>query len=640
MVDNYIDGVIYPGSSGTEYGLDSITDTTLSVSGRAADAKTVGDIIGNLEDLETEDNSDLVSAINWVLDNGGGTPATTYTITNNLTNVTNSNGATTIRENRSYTATLALATGATLESITVKMGGIDITSTAWNLSTMTISIASVTNNIVITARAIVTIEQTVTWTGSGSTSDASPGHIDATQYDMYFEIPFVEGATQLSNTATDGGNAFSVRVYLYETAEGDAIGCWDFENGEIISSGTPWASCPTIKFGERTLMVPAGYYITLSVTNNKSAFVDNSGSRSYLNANATTVYLVTPEVEPEPTPVLLNAELIDRDLLQVYETRSLATETVTDTTSYAGVIEEAKNAWMHEYSGDINKIPLIIHTDQHDTMGDSTSAAMWEAIDNMVSWYDISKCINLGDTTNSYDNYDDPTLGDTALENYLEATKHIPFSKRIEVFGNHDCGKVINSSLTYIKQEPSYLNPYFKNVMARRTSNNGYHVTYDPYFNVKYIVYSNYDYQDASHYEIVSTAQYDFLIEEMTKNDGYDIVLLGHQDVNIYQEYVAQLAKARYEKTSGSFTDKAGVSHSYNFTSCVNDLLVCLHGHSHSDDYNYDQTVLSQCFDNYYDSTRPIFFLIVDRTNKQLKAWKVVNTPAYTTYTRSFTSSS
>ena len=52
MVDNYIDGVIYPGSGGTEYGIDAITDTALTQSGQAADAKVTGDRITVLDSAE------------------------------------------------------------------------------------------------------------------------------------------------------------------------------------------------------------------------------------------------------------------------------------------------------------------------------------------------------------------------------------------------------------------------------------------------------------------------------------------------------------------------------------------------------------------------------------------------------------
>lgn len=75
----------------------------------------------------------------------------TYTITQNLTNVTSDNSATSVREGESFTANLTANDGCTLSDVTVKMGGADITSTA--VSGGTISIASVTGNIIITAVA-------------------------------------------------------------------------------------------------------------------------------------------------------------------------------------------------------------------------------------------------------------------------------------------------------------------------------------------------------------------------------------------------------------------------------------------------------------------------------------------------------
>lgn len=76
-----------------------------------------------------------------------------YTITNNLTKTMNSNNAETVNEGDSYTATISAATGYTLDSLSVTMGGTEITATA--VSGGTITIASVTGNIVITAIAVV-----------------------------------------------------------------------------------------------------------------------------------------------------------------------------------------------------------------------------------------------------------------------------------------------------------------------------------------------------------------------------------------------------------------------------------------------------------------------------------------------------
>lgn len=74
-----------------------------------------------------------------------------YTITNNLTQCTNSNAATTINELTAYSGALTANSGYVMESVIVTMGGNDITSTAYDNGT--ISIASVTGNIVITAVA-------------------------------------------------------------------------------------------------------------------------------------------------------------------------------------------------------------------------------------------------------------------------------------------------------------------------------------------------------------------------------------------------------------------------------------------------------------------------------------------------------
>lgn len=76
-----------------------------------------------------------------------------YTILNTLVNVTNSNGATSIAEGSAYSATLSVEAGYTWGTVSVSMGGTDITSTAYDSTTHAISIASVTGDIVIIASA-------------------------------------------------------------------------------------------------------------------------------------------------------------------------------------------------------------------------------------------------------------------------------------------------------------------------------------------------------------------------------------------------------------------------------------------------------------------------------------------------------
>lgn len=74
-----------------------------------------------------------------------------FTVTNTLTNCSTSNSANTVAKNATYTATITPASGYELDSVTVTMGWVDITSTAYADGVITIS--PVTGNLVITATA-------------------------------------------------------------------------------------------------------------------------------------------------------------------------------------------------------------------------------------------------------------------------------------------------------------------------------------------------------------------------------------------------------------------------------------------------------------------------------------------------------
>ena len=81
----------------------------------------------------------------------GGTSVESFSVTYNLTNATISNGATSVLKGDSYSATISAKSGYELKSVTVKMGGIDITSSAYGSGK--VSVASVTGNVVVTATA-------------------------------------------------------------------------------------------------------------------------------------------------------------------------------------------------------------------------------------------------------------------------------------------------------------------------------------------------------------------------------------------------------------------------------------------------------------------------------------------------------
>ena len=81
----------------------------------------------------------------------GGTLAT---ITNVLTHISSSNSAHALSVGGTYSAVLTPDEDYTISNVTVVMNGIDVTSSAYTSGTKTISIASVTGNIVIAGVAV------------------------------------------------------------------------------------------------------------------------------------------------------------------------------------------------------------------------------------------------------------------------------------------------------------------------------------------------------------------------------------------------------------------------------------------------------------------------------------------------------
>lgn len=107
----------------------------------------------------------------------------TYTITNTLSNATNSNTATSIEGGSPYSANISVSTGYKIKSITVTMGGINVTSTA--VSGNTISIRNVTGNIVIT---VTTETDTDTVVGNvDSNNNISLTGLSAGTYTLKYE---------------------------------------------------------------------------------------------------------------------------------------------------------------------------------------------------------------------------------------------------------------------------------------------------------------------------------------------------------------------------------------------------------------------------------------------------------------------
>ena len=138
----------------------------------------------------------------------------TYNVTNALTNVTNSNSVSKVKENNSYSATLTANSGYTLDSVVITMGGTDITSSVY--SDGVISVLSVIGDIVITATASRTIEEAITHTITNDLTNVTNDN-SATmtnENDSYTaNITAKSGYTIDTVTVTMGGEDVTSTVY-------------------------------------------------------------------------------------------------------------------------------------------------------------------------------------------------------------------------------------------------------------------------------------------------------------------------------------------------------------------------------------------------------------------------------------------
>lgn len=159
-----------------------------------------------------------------------GYAATVYhSITNTLTNVTTSNNAVAAEDGTAYSATITAADGYTMSSVTVKMGGTDITSTAYNSDTGVVSIAAVTGDVVITAKATKVVSYNNLVPTAVDSSGASAPYTDGlmlsssgttSEYNHFTTtgfIPFDGGAVHVYRIGGDGitWNEYGCRFACY-----------------------------------------------------------------------------------------------------------------------------------------------------------------------------------------------------------------------------------------------------------------------------------------------------------------------------------------------------------------------------------------------------------------------------------------
>ena len=148
-----------------------------------------------------------------------GTPETLHwyqTITKNLTGCTISNNASQVDYGEAYTATIAAESGKTITSVVVKMGGVDITATAYTAGSGAINISKVTGAVTITAVATmpsvsynITLNLTNAASSNTATSIAENASYTTTlsptgTYKKLGTITVTMGGTDISASAVSG----------------------------------------------------------------------------------------------------------------------------------------------------------------------------------------------------------------------------------------------------------------------------------------------------------------------------------------------------------------------------------------------------------------------------------------------------
>lgn len=148
-----------------------------------------------------------------------GTPETLHwyqTITKNLTGCTISNSLSKVEYGDSYTATITADDGKVLTSVVIKMGGVDITSTAYTAGSGAINIAKVTGAVTITAVATIpsvtyTITRNLTNVASSNTANSIAENAPYTTtlsptgtYKKLGAITVTMGGVDISTSAVSG----------------------------------------------------------------------------------------------------------------------------------------------------------------------------------------------------------------------------------------------------------------------------------------------------------------------------------------------------------------------------------------------------------------------------------------------------
>ena len=276
-------------------------------------------------------------------------------------------------------------------------------------------------------------------------------------------------------------------------------------------------------------------------------------------------------------------------------------------------------------------IPFFISTDQH-----GSGLQQHRFVNNIDKDGMNLININLGDTVQD-------VYGETTIQGFYDTTKQV--KNYIGVVGNHEAkhGADRMYELTLSKA-------YGTTNLPRRhpASKCDCFAADDPLHHVKWLVLEDYyiNSDGTGYAHGFDSATVDWIIGELSANDGMDIVLLMHwpcwrkfakrgmlSEVDDGDSAIGFINRwnndtyllwdffvARKNKQSGTYADINGTTHSYDFSNCQTDLLCTLHGHTHSEWYTTSYGLTGYAADRYYaiaGGCKCVFGLI-DRQSQKL----------------------
>lgn len=220
-------GALYRFSAAHAAGAWTGTDAAVvSLAGDVSDLRSAIEDVSGLSDEVKEALLACFANVAWIGDDGQdyynalyqALYNTTWAITNNLTNCTTSNESVQTIKGSAYSATITASTGYVMTGATVSitMGGTDITATAY--SNGTITIAAVTGALVITISAAAKTVSSISavYTQSGTVYDIDT--LDSLKTDLVVTATYTDSSTEvvpsadytLSGTLTAGTSTVTV----------------------------------------------------------------------------------------------------------------------------------------------------------------------------------------------------------------------------------------------------------------------------------------------------------------------------------------------------------------------------------------------------------------------------------------------